>query len=435
MKRTSIFLALLCLFLALFSFACVSQGGQLPYPKFKAFDASGKPMAYGKLYLYKPGTLTAKAAYQDSQLSTPLPNPVVLDQKGEAMIFLKGCYKISLTDSTGASIWTKDNECGYGLDATSAIDATQYADLNSAVAAIGSTVTTLVIGQTIPLTAALVVPSTLNIEVKRGGLIDKAGYNLTINGQLIAGKYPVFTGAGTVTFGSVSGSTLYPEWFGASGSSTSGDFKNLTIKNNASFPNTKLDVSADWARLYNGTSTIEIGPISLTIDMTGSLLANTWYTLRLSWDGTNLTGTAMSVAPAPGSNFLLVIGAARTDGGNNFLKFRQQDKFVLYNTSYRISTGGTAQSWTDQNLSAYVPPISVRAWLAGETYGGGSPQTLRVRPKGSATVGLLLVTSSVPGGAATSYALCDTDQSQILQLYAPNDLNWNFDVAGYILNL
>ena len=80
-----------------------------PYPRFKAFTASGIPLVGGKLYTYKPGTTTPTTTYTDSTGATPNANPVVLDSNGEADVWLAGFVKLVLQDSVGNQIWAKDN--------------------------------------------------------------------------------------------------------------------------------------------------------------------------------------------------------------------------------------------------------------------------------------------------------------------------------------
>jgi hypothetical protein len=86
----------------------------LPYPKFQAIDTAGNPIVGGLVYTYKAGTNTPKAACATYNCSSYQTNPIVLDSRGEATIYLNGTYKIVLQDSTGASIWTIDNVRGMG---------------------------------------------------------------------------------------------------------------------------------------------------------------------------------------------------------------------------------------------------------------------------------------------------------------------------------
>jgi hypothetical protein len=72
-------------------------------PLFKAFDNNGNPLAGGLLYSYAAGTSTPQATYPSSSEITPNPNPVTLNFKGEAAVWLDPTlsYKLNLTDASG----------------------------------------------------------------------------------------------------------------------------------------------------------------------------------------------------------------------------------------------------------------------------------------------------------------------------------------------
>ena len=82
-----------------------------PSPKQQFFDAAGVPLVGGKLYTYAAGTSTPIATYTDSSGIVSNTNPVILDSRGEANIWLAPAtaYKFVLKDSTDATIWTVDN--------------------------------------------------------------------------------------------------------------------------------------------------------------------------------------------------------------------------------------------------------------------------------------------------------------------------------------
>jgi hypothetical protein len=85
------------------------------------FDANGVPLSGGKIYSYAAGTSTAKSTYTDSTGSTPNTNPTILNSRGEASLWLSGMYKIVLTDSLGATVWTVDNVANDAYDASQVI--------------------------------------------------------------------------------------------------------------------------------------------------------------------------------------------------------------------------------------------------------------------------------------------------------------------------
>jgi hypothetical protein len=81
-----------------------------PTPKTAFVDAAGEPLVGGQLYTYIAGTTTLQATYTDSTATTANTNPVILDSRGEANVWLGGAiYKFVLKDADGALIWTVDN--------------------------------------------------------------------------------------------------------------------------------------------------------------------------------------------------------------------------------------------------------------------------------------------------------------------------------------
>src|SRR3990167_8753861 len=80
-----------------------------PSVKFQAFDSNGDPLNGGLLYTYAAGTVTAKDTYTDQGAGTANANPVVLDSRGEADVWIDGAYKFVLKDSSEVTIWTVDD--------------------------------------------------------------------------------------------------------------------------------------------------------------------------------------------------------------------------------------------------------------------------------------------------------------------------------------
>lgn len=81
-----------------------------PVPKIQFFDANGNPLVGGKLYSYSAGTTTPLPTYTDYGGATPNTNPVILDSRGEANVWLgNSLYKFKLTSATDVEIWTVDN--------------------------------------------------------------------------------------------------------------------------------------------------------------------------------------------------------------------------------------------------------------------------------------------------------------------------------------
>jgi hypothetical protein len=237
MKRFSRILALTILIL----FALVSMAGATAslfnYPKFHGQTSTGTPLAGGLVYTYAPGTSTPKATYSDLALTTPNTNPIVMDSNGDATIYFNGQYKVVLKTSAGVTVWTMDNVggiesawSGYEVDALNTYgggSAYTQATIATALTAIGTTnkTTLLLRPGTWTITADADYSAYTNVtwKIVPGALISVAsGKLLTLMGPIDAGLYQIFSGAGTVVFGSSTvGAThpmidkIYPQWWGA----------------------------------------------------------------------------------------------------------------------------------------------------------------------------------------------------------------------------
>jgi hypothetical protein len=85
-----------------------------PYPLFRAVDSNNNPLVLGQLYTYVAGTTTPQATYTDSTQSTPNANPVPLNARGEAPVWLDPTltYLLVLKDRFGTQIWSADHVAG-----------------------------------------------------------------------------------------------------------------------------------------------------------------------------------------------------------------------------------------------------------------------------------------------------------------------------------
>jgi hypothetical protein len=111
-------------------------------PRTKFTDASGTPIAGGSVTVYRAGTTTLAATYQDKALTTFNTNPITLDANGECLLWVDSAYtyKILVKDAQGVTVpgYPVDNLPG-GADvgsaaAAAAADLQTYVDLaNNAV--------------------------------------------------------------------------------------------------------------------------------------------------------------------------------------------------------------------------------------------------------------------------------------------------------------
>lgn len=88
------------------------MSGTISLSMSQQLDEFGKPLSGGLLYFIEAGTTsTPQSCYQDSALTIPLPNPIVLDAAGRVPQFYlaDGTIKIRLTDSDGVQQLVADN--------------------------------------------------------------------------------------------------------------------------------------------------------------------------------------------------------------------------------------------------------------------------------------------------------------------------------------
>lgn len=87
------------------------MAGTIPLSMTQQFDALGNVLAGGKLYLIQAGTVnTPQNGYQDSSLTLPWPNPIILDAAGRLPQFFlaDGSIKVRLTDVNGVEQFAND---------------------------------------------------------------------------------------------------------------------------------------------------------------------------------------------------------------------------------------------------------------------------------------------------------------------------------------
>lgn len=168
-----------------------------------------------------------------------------------------------------------------------------------------------------------------------------------------------------------------------------GGFRALVVS--ATGTSSSISVGADALLLLDGSGGAVLATPSLTINSaasgvngldTGSLAANTWYSVWVIHDGTNTAGLLSLSASAPtmpgGYTYKARVGWIRTDStGNKYpLGFTQSGRRV----QWRVAAGSnltvwpsmaTAQSWGAVGVSAFVPPtasrIRVQCQMLGDT--------------------------------------------------------------------
>jgi hypothetical protein len=81
-----------------------------PTPKLQFLDANGNPLSYGLLYTYAAGTTSPSVTYTSAAQTTANTNPIVLDVRGEANVWLSAgvAYKFLLQNSSGVQQYVVD---------------------------------------------------------------------------------------------------------------------------------------------------------------------------------------------------------------------------------------------------------------------------------------------------------------------------------------
>lgn len=87
------------------------MSGAVPLLPVFQFSNNGVPMVNGTVSVYLAGTTTPSNTWQDEAQTTLNTNPIVLDARGEAVIYLDPTltYKFVLKNAGGVIQWTQDN--------------------------------------------------------------------------------------------------------------------------------------------------------------------------------------------------------------------------------------------------------------------------------------------------------------------------------------
>lgn len=74
------------------------------------YNNDGTVASGGKVYIYEPGTSTAKASYTTSAGTVANTNPIILDSHGECDLWTSGLFKLNLLQSDNTQV------TGYPID-------------------------------------------------------------------------------------------------------------------------------------------------------------------------------------------------------------------------------------------------------------------------------------------------------------------------------
>ncbi len=200
----------------------------------------------------------------------------------------------------------------------------------------------------------------------------------------------------------------------------------LGISNNATTPNTKLDVAVGTILDSTGTFqltlstavTINTGAVGLNGLDTGVLLASKVYAVHLVCDPVTqqVSGAMASLsATAPtlpfGYSAFALIGYIVTDSSVHFLKGywtagNSTSRLFMYDAPQATAiTAGAATSYTAIDLVALVPTVdNLPVWIASAFTPGAASRTLKLQPTG-AVGDAITITGQVTSVIVTSNSL------------------------------
>lgn len=156
-----------------------------------------------------------------------------------------------------------------------------------------------------------------------------------------------------------------------------GYFSRLVVKNNATTPDTQIDVDADVVVVADGSTQKQLLTINRTINCAGTgadgldagaLGANTWYYIYVisKADGTQ-SGLASLSATAPTMpadyTFKKLVGAIRTDASSHFVLFNQFGRYHWNRSLSVVLNAGTHSGYIAIDISDVVPPNAIKAML------------------------------------------------------------------------
>jgi hypothetical protein len=91
----------------------MSTASILPNGKNQFIDINGDPLVGGTVTFYEPNTLVLKSTWQDDAQTILNTNPIVLDSRGQAIIYGYGIYRQRVKDSLGNLIWDEETAAPY----------------------------------------------------------------------------------------------------------------------------------------------------------------------------------------------------------------------------------------------------------------------------------------------------------------------------------
>lgn len=161
-----------------------------------------------------------------------------------------------------------------------------------------------------------------------------------------------------------------------------GSYAGLAIDNNATTPDSELDISVQEIVLKNSsnnailvstlTETLDAATTGLNALDTGSLAADTWYYVYVisngSTHGTLLSVSATSPTLPSGYDYWARVGVTKTDSTSDFYGFSQRGNSFMWARDESVldeTFGAVATTATAVDLSTWVPSVATEVKLFG----------------------------------------------------------------------
>lgn len=370
-----------------------------PTPKTQFIGADGVPLAGGKVYTYAAGTTTPQPTYTDSTGATANSNPIILDARGEANIWLgEATYKFRLTDSVDVEIWTVD----YIAAPTTALSPILTGNVTISTDSSGPA---LKITQTGTGPALRVQdsadPDVTPFIINSAGLVGLGtaapaeALDIDDNGKI---QFSASGTARTIISADATNST-----FDVS------DNRNFVVKTNGG---TRVTVSGAGATTLAGALTVSSGGANITGTVTATLFSGPWANIP--------AGTAMlfaqTAAPTGWTKstthdnkaLRVVSGAASSGGSVAFTTAFASQSVTGTNTPYAL-TAAEIPGHTHTATSTVTDPGHAHTITTGTRTGDGSGAdywiagTTTTRNSNSNTTGITVATTvnANTGGGGT----------------------------------
>ena len=303
-----------------------------PTPKQQIYGSDGNPLVGGKIYTYSAGTTTPLATYTDAGAGTANTNPIILNSRGQANIWLapSSSYKFSVYTSADVLLYTVDN-------IATPID---YLSLVTSLASpppIGSTAPNT--GAFTTLTATTGTITTVNCTTVNATTVNAA--TITATGTITA-ETLTFEGGGSMT--KVPESVIQPITASVAANAitvtlnpTTLDFRSATLTSGTVVSrviSSAISVTVSSGSTLGTTSAIQSRIVVLALDNAGTVELAVVNILG----GNNLTETGVISTTAEG-------GAGAADSASTIYSTTARTNVAYRVVGYIESTQATAGTW------------------------------------------------------------------------------------------